>query len=153
MSFSVYVAASSRDIERAELAMNKLRDAGIDVTSTWIDTIRKVGDANPQNATNEQRRSWSGADVAEVMNSDALWLLMPKSPSFGATFEFGFAFAKGLVTWASGPDHRTSIFTALATHQFDSDEDAFDDIVAFAEHVQCGFGSKSERIDSASRRR
>ena len=140
MSFSIYVAASSHEIDRAERCMAALRAAGIIVTSTWPTTIRNVGDANPMTATREQRYPWADGDIAEVNGASGFLLLMPQKASQGAFFEFGFAFASEKVTWVSGPNQGASIFTALANHHHDTDEEAIASVINFAAISRYGTG-------------
>lgn len=134
----VYVAGSSAELLRAEGCMAKLREAGIEVTSTWPEVIRKVGEANPMGAPREARAAWARTDLVEVSASNFLWFLLPPTPSFGAGVEFGYAVmlsqsfdmaeALGLEEppvyelLCSGTE--TSIFTALAHNHFDTDDKA-----------------------------
>lgn len=87
----IYVAASSKEIDRAETMIRKLRENGISVSSTWPEQIRAVGDANPIDATRSQRARWSLICLTEVYKSDVLWLLYPTQPTAGAWVELGFA--------------------------------------------------------------
>jgi hypothetical protein len=136
----VYVAGASSEIDRAEKWMAALRAAGIEVTSTWPEVIRKVGAANPLTASREDRALWSATDLAEVSNSEALWLLLPPKgvSTSGMYVELGYGVlfgamaqqARGLGVagtpnfWLLGSGTETSIFTALADH-FPTDEEAF----------------------------
>jgi nucleoside 2-deoxyribosyltransferase len=151
MSFSIYVAASSHEIDRAEQCMAALRKAGVIVTSLWPTTIRDVGDANPRDASLGQRYEWADADIAQVNSAAGFLLLMPQKASMGAAFEFGFAFASEKVTWVSGPNQSASIFTALAHYHYDTDEAAIESVVNFAATVENGFGALEERINQARR--
>lgn len=136
----VYVAGSSGEIERAEKWMAALRAAGFEVTSTWPETIRKVGSANPMTATREQRAMWSAQDLSEVSDAEVFWLLLPEGkPSEGACVEFGYAVMLGATAkearalgildapnfWMIASGVERSIFTALAEH-FETDEKAFE---------------------------
>lgn len=131
MRDGVYVATSSKEIDRASRWMSALRAKGIKVTSTWIDVIsaQPNGEANPRDASDEQKQTWCLKDVREALGSQVFWLLMPEGPmSFGASFEYGFyvALSPDLEQAAhvvSG-DYRKSIFTSFSTC-FDTDEAAF----------------------------
>jgi len=137
MRFSVYVAGSSKEPERAARAMNALRAADIEVTSTWVDVIAASGGAsNPESITHEQRYDYAIKDVSEVANARVLWLLMPQSPSMGAFFEFGFARARGHQVLVSGANQYASIFTALAHGRCDTDEEALDVIIQMKHRAQ-----------------
>lgn len=128
----VYIAASSDDIARAEHWTTTLRDYGIDVVSTWPAAVRAIGVANPTDATDAQRRSWSGGCLLEVAACDVLWLLAPDNGhGRGAYAEFGAAHAMGKVLIASG-DVTQSVFCAQAT-EFVLDGQAAGRIVDMAE--------------------
>lgn len=135
----VYVSASSKEIGRARLWMNKLRRAGIEVTSTWVECITSVGDANPAHATRGQRIAWAQKDLDEIDAADVMWLLMPQTPTSGAWLEYGYAIMRDKMLLVSGPDQTRSIFTALA-ESYETDDDAFDALVrlkAYDEREDC----------------
>ncbi len=123
----IYVACASAEIDRAEKWIAALRERHIEVTSTWTENIRKVGSANPTDATKEQRAQWARQCLSEVAAADVLWLLQPKALTSGAWIEFGWAESVGAYMVTSGCDKR-SIFTALGD-EFATDEEAFTAIV------------------------
>lgn len=129
----LYLAASSADIDRARRWRDQLVAAGITVTSTWIENISQVGDANPRGAARSKRSEWSVDDLIQVDNSDTLWLLAPPAdkPTRGAWLEFGYAVAKRLAVVSSG-DTKQSIFTALGM-EFADDHSAFVAIKSLAD--------------------
>lgn len=122
---SVYVAASSAEMSRAVTWMERLKLAGIRVTSNWPALIAEVGDANPLDATQEQRFTWASRQRREVASADLLWLLMPVGGSFGAMWELGCADGLGKIQVVSGEGIKRTIFTAFAVQSFDTDEDGF----------------------------
>lgn len=128
LMMKLYLAASSAEIERATEWCAKLRHAGITVTSTWIDTIRLVGAANPRDANDEKRASWVKADFAEIDDADALWLLVPAAdaPTRGAWIELGYAWSRRKAIVCSG-DTRQSIFCVVGD-EYETDERAFGEI-------------------------
>lgn len=123
---SVYVAASSADIDRAERWMAALRDAGKQVTSSWPANVRKVGAANPRHASDAERVVWSTNDLSQIANADVLWFLAPplEMPTRGAWIEFGVAVARDIAVVSSG-DTKQSIFCSLGVELL-TDSDAFD---------------------------
>jgi hypothetical protein len=133
----IYVAASSADIERAELWSNRLRGEGITVTSVWPETIRRVQAergmrttneaSNPKQASVADRRTWAMENVRQIRAAELFWLLVPgpENPSQGAYWEFACAWNERKLTIASGGDQRF-VFTALAQILVDDDEAAFD---------------------------
>lgn len=131
MSRKIYVAASSKEIDRAEGWMRRLTEVGFIVTSSWVDVIRRVGEANPRDATEAQCKEWAEVDADEVSESDVLWQLLPVEASGrGSYFEAGLAFGEGIAIVCSG-DVKQSIFCAL--HDcFATDQEAFDAIVKAA---------------------
>lgn len=135
----VYVAGSSAELDRARTWRDRLVSAGVEVVSTWIETVIAVGDANPREATTNARRVWSEDDLAQVSIADVFWLLAPEQPTRGAWVELGFAHATRLVepdarmairVIISG-DTRQSIFCALG-EEYATDEEAFAAIVEMA---------------------
>lgn len=124
MTLSVYVAASSDEIDRAVRWIAMLRGDGIHVTSSWPAVITAAGGvANPRDAAQPDRYRWAAHDLTEVRAADVYWMLAPAiGAGRGAYAELGFAVASGLVPVASG-DTKQSIFTALA-HEFVDDDQA-----------------------------
>lgn len=129
---TIYVCGSSDEMARAAHWMHRLELAGIEVVSTWVQVIAvEGGDANPRDATPEQRRAWSGADIFEVGAADLVWMLVPiRASGRGAYFELGVGHALRKHLVASG-DTLQSVFTAQAL-EFATDDDAFDHICRFA---------------------
>lgn len=128
---SVYVASSSSSIERVRWAIDSLREIGIEVTCTWPDVIATVGDANPRDATRDQRRGWTEQDLVEVRAADVLWFIVPSpGTTRGAWFEAGYAHALGKVVLFSG-DTLQSTFCAIG-EEYDTDNDALARIALLA---------------------
>ncbi len=124
----IYVAGASSEIERAEAMIARLKTAGIIVTCTWTENIRKVGHGNPATATHEQRLKWSEQDLREVDQAQLLWFLLPREPNvtFGAWVELGFATARAKRIVLSGQSN--NIFVGLG-NVFVNDEEAFNAII------------------------
>lgn len=132
MKTKIYIAGASSEIERAEKWIARCREAGIEVTSTWCDNIRKVGAANPANASFIQRREWALVDLAEVKAAHVFWLLLPSNGhrTDGAWAELAYAHAHGKWIHASGTHH--NIFIGLVNWLHTTDEEAFREIVRSA---------------------
>jgi len=130
-ALKVYLAGSTQDIERVKRWKGALVSVGVEVVSTWIEVIEKVGGANPRGATKVQRADWSTTDLAEVASADVLWFLVPPADKAtrGAWLEFGYAVARHITLISSG-DTRQSIFTAMGI-ELETDEDAFYLITGF----------------------
>lgn len=126
MITKVYLAGASSELARAKMWAEKLRDADIMLTSTWVDVIGRVGAANPANATIEQLTAWTLRDLAEVAEADNLWLLLPAVGvhTVGAYIELGAAYVGGKHIVMSGA-HRPIFTPVLAHEHYDADEDAF----------------------------
>lgn len=123
----VYVAGSSRELDRAAEAMAALRAMGVIVTSTWVENIRELGrGGNPRDATIDEKKAWASGCLRGVRDSGVLWLLMPVTPTAGCWVELGFAMGlpgeKRFVV--SGIDQWRSIFTAYADVSFETDGEA-----------------------------
>jgi hypothetical protein len=156
----VYVAAASSEIERAEKWMARLREAGVEVVSTWPEVIRKVGAANPMEASREERAGWASADLSELSSANVLWLLLPEKPTSGMWIEYGYGLCFGAVAKeareagvegapkfqivSSGIER--SIFTALAPN-YESDEVAFEMIVAQRGTIAAQRGTMRLKVD------
>lgn len=118
----IYLAAASKEIERAELVAAWLIDHGHTVTSTWMAQIRQVGAANPRDATDDRRETWARRCLREIAESDVLWFLVPPAhiDTAGAWAELATAFHLPHVQMVASGDTRRSIFCALA-NEFPTD--------------------------------
>jgi hypothetical protein len=86
----VYVAAASAEIDRARHFMQTLRCAGIRVTSSWVESIDEIGQANhlPADLSLHAARTC----LAEIIEADVLILLVPPpGHGYGSGVELGFA--------------------------------------------------------------
>jgi hypothetical protein len=119
----IYLCAGSHEIAIAKDVMGKLRAMGHTITHDWVATIEKAGCANPRDATEDQRRGWAYEDLAGIEAADVFWMMIPKTPSFGASYELAFAQAVVRRVIVSG-NWLQSIFTSLADQRFDTHEQA-----------------------------
>lgn len=110
----IYVAGSSRQLERVKAAMAALRSLGHTITHDWVALVEEYGEANPVDAATSTMRRWAADDLAGVYNADMVWLLMPETEGFGAAVEMGYAIAHGVPVIVSGA-HARSVFTSLAS--------------------------------------
>lgn len=112
----VYVAASSDELDRAEAAMELLREAGFEVALNWVKTIRECGIANPEEQERDgDCRVWAEASRGAVRGADAFWLLAPSvGAARGAFTELGIGIEREIPIVVSGPHARCSIFARLA---------------------------------------
>jgi hypothetical protein len=127
----IYVAASSKELDRAKWAINELRALGHTVTHDWPAEVEKVGSANPTDATIDEAASWSIEDLDGVDDAEVLWLLVPEADGFGAGVELGYAICLRDRTFDAPPIHIVcsgpylrSIFTSLADALYMTDMDA-----------------------------
>lgn len=127
---AVYIAASSRDLPRAIRWRDALLEARLTVVSTWIESVQAEGEANPANATREQRQAWASRCYSEIRSANVLWLLAPPAdaPTCGAWCELGAAETGYAIVVCSGPGINRSIFCALG-EEYASDFEAFAAIV------------------------
>lgn len=121
----MYLAGSSQDVNRCRHWHMQLVGAGVEVVSTWIDSVAAVGNANPRGATAEARTGWSRTCLEQIGDADVLWFLVPPPDrrTCGAWVELGYALGCDLRVICSG-DTRQSIFTALGD-EYATDADAF----------------------------
>lgn len=109
----IYVAASSAELERARRAMDLVVAEGWELANDWVSTIQAVGEANPADASDEERSGWAVAAIEAVRKSDALWFLVPQvGHGRGAYVELGCAATLWIPIVVSGPGRAQSIFTA-----------------------------------------
>jgi hypothetical protein len=120
---TVYVAASSLQMDRAKAAMTQLIEAGHAIAHDWPGIIEARGEANPADASNDERWDWAIDDLAGVKSADCVWFLVPDTEGAGAFVELGYALAHDIPVICSGVWSR-SIFTAMAVC-YDRDDQAF----------------------------
>lgn len=95
---TVYVAGSSRDLERAERVIAELRAIpGVEVPVDWPAQMRAHGPDEGLSA--EERHGFALEDAAGVERARVLVLLRPtpETPSAGAWVELGIAIGASLV--------------------------------------------------------
>lgn len=100
----VYIAAAASEIDRAEHWAIRLRDAGIECSSSWMANVRAVGESNPHSASQRERALYASLCVIDIHDSHLLWLLTPSTghATRGGWFELGCAHTSGLPCIASG---------------------------------------------------
>ena len=87
MTLSVYIAASSRDLERVRWAQQALVAVGATLAHDWTQTL-----AHDERAMNRRDRSRLASECIEGVRSCGLfWMLAPPCPSCGAWSELGVA--------------------------------------------------------------
>jgi hypothetical protein len=110
----VYIAASSREVERVREAQRMLAEWGHDLTLDWLTPMlaliaEGIGDAD---LSREAQAEAASADLRAIDNADALWLLAPREATKGAWVELGYALRASVPVVVSGGC--PSIFCALA---------------------------------------
>lgn len=129
----VYVAGSSRDLPRIKRNMERLREAGIEITHDWVTEIEKVGAANPHEASTAQRDLWARADLQGAYDADLVWLCVGDDASWGAGFEVGYCAALGRTVVTSGPTKNSIFF--VYTYEYPNDDEAFEGIIDTARRI------------------
>lgn len=133
----VYIAGSSKEVERACRMAKLLSTAGTEVVSGWMNRVGITEDIpNDPNASREELERRANENVMEVRSCDLLWLLAPSTYSLGAYFELGQADALKKVLIASGRilDLRASIFSTRAHREFEDDYEALAHICYVVRH-------------------
>lgn len=123
----VYVAGSSKELDRAKRMTARLHAAGVITTSHWVEEIELVGEANPRYASWNERRGWSNVDLDNVDAANILLCLVADTPSAGMYYEAGYARAHGMTVVFAG-DTLQSIFTSQG-EEYPDDDVAFNRIV------------------------
>ncbi len=111
----IYLAGSSRELDRCETALAEIRAAGHAITEDWCAVMRSAGpDAE---CTIDVLHAAAIDDVRGVREADWFILLAPlEGSSFGAGFELGVAFAEGVASiWVGEPK---GPFAQLANHRY-----------------------------------
>lgn len=121
----IYVCGGSSEMDVVAERMRQLREMGHIITCDWVEAIRAVGEANPRNASHEQRAAWGTEDLHGIEGADLVWVMLPVSPSLGCAFEAGFAIRNGSAVIVSG-DWRATIFSAQAEARFDEHDQALE---------------------------
>ena len=132
---TVYVAASSKELERAEKAMKFIRSHDcLELASDWASTIRAVGAAN-KGVPGFTAYHAAQEAMERVERCDILWLLIPETPSFGAGYEMGYFMRRP--AWRpliiSGGPRDASIFQTVASAWYATDQEAEHDILSHGE--------------------
>lgn len=132
----VYVASASSPAgqARARAIMERLRAAGVEVTSDWLEVIAANGGANPRGEEHHQTcRTAALGNKQAIKRADILWMLVPEdAPGRGAYYEAGVADVLGKHLVFSG-DCDQSVFCASGA-EFDNDDAAFDHVLQYARH-------------------
>ncbi len=128
MTVRVYIAASSREVERVRAAQAAVAARGWELTLDWLTPMLALIADGKTDATlsEEEAADHATRDLRAIDDADAVWYLIPREPTKGAYVEFGYALGTGTLIVASGAP-RTSIFEAMADAHV-RDEDACDAI-------------------------
>lgn len=122
----VYVAGASKELDRARVAMDVIRERGMEVTSTWVEKIREAGRANEGLSPRVAFEAALGC-FREVSAADALLILVkPDGASVGAYVEVGIALAQGKPIVVSDVKSDRSVFWAMTDRVFAGDAKAID---------------------------
>lgn len=89
---SVYVAGPSREIERSEHVMARLRASGLQITYDWAAAVRRIEGRGTALTDAEQERE-AHADLAGVASADVVVVLAPTDGISGCWVEMGAALA------------------------------------------------------------
>lgn len=132
----IYVAAASKEIERAERMIERLRAAGHTITVDWPAAIRAMAGVANEGLTHELRKEAADADYRGVATAERVVILVPENPvvTQGAWWEGGIADALRIPIIASGrfEDRQKNIFLVRAT-EVDTD----DEVLPLLEQADC----------------
>lgn len=110
----VYVAGSSRELPRAKRVIAALRERGITVTHDWPAQIEAVGEANPVDASDEQRFTWAWDCLEALQDAECSLFLLPETETTGMWVELGYALSMPKTVFMAG--EHASIFTATVDY-------------------------------------
>ena len=105
---TIYLCGGSTEAGIVAAYVNKVREAGYDVTLDWASArVREIAAAGGRVTdalhSTEERRRIADAERAALRSADIVWLLMPERASFGAGYEFGLSEEKVSTRIVSGP--------------------------------------------------
>ena len=91
---NIYVAGPSKELERCQHWIARLKQEGFCVTYDWTVPVAEFGSAG-EKLEDSQLRSYVRSDLRGIDEAHILWVLAPSpdSHTIGAWFEFGYAFA------------------------------------------------------------
>jgi hypothetical protein len=98
-ALKVYVACSSKELDRAERAMSEIRRRGGTITFDWTPDVRQWGPQAPNPVIGLR---CAMADLNGVRDADVV-LVLDGELSYGRTIEHGAALALGKTLVVSGP--------------------------------------------------
>lgn len=122
----VYVACSSKEIERAERAIAALRALGIDITHDWTVPMRKHGPGNDANLDDRVLLPELRNDMVLGV-AKAQWVLyLASAENFGQGrfVELGGAFLTGVRIMVAGDVSKEPWARALGTVTYATDDAA-----------------------------
>lgn len=119
MTLRIYVAGSSRELERVRAAQRMAERLGCVITHDWtrdVEVNREAGIADADLPKQERmRHAW--IDMMAIDSADIVWVLAPETQSTGCWVELGVALVwpeERLALIVSGPGSRRSIFASFA---------------------------------------
>lgn len=131
MTRAVYVAAPSREIERAEAVIAALRSRGVAISHDWTVPMRQHGpDACVPDSVllpallADLERGVFGADFVLLLAPTH-----PTTPTMGMWVELGAAWAHMVHTVSAGGLTACPWLRALVTERFDTDDQAIAHLV------------------------
>lgn len=134
-----YLAGGSSDVEECAVYIKELKSRGLACAFNWTDAVLANHREGGNDATLSEglRRAAATVDLAAVLASDILWLVVPKGVSRGCWTELGagliardFMHMRLLIV-VSGDDKK-SLFTSHASVTFDTHEGALEFITEAA---------------------
>lgn len=131
----VYVAGSSKEIERAERVIAALRERGIEITFDWPAQVRAVGSAN-EGPDEVLLPALLECLEAGVFGADIVLVLAPTKPSTGVWVELGTAWAHAMRIDTAGDLAIHPWLRALANVSHRSDDEAVGAIVELARSAE-----------------
>ena len=132
----IYVAASSKEMDRAQKAMDWVKTTwGLELAHDWVADIKQRAERGltDDDLTMEEAARFVGADINAILQSNVLWLLLPTTPTTGAWIEYGIGIVARRLGNATGTDRYLicsggagvpPIFTVAANAILDTDEAA-----------------------------
>lgn len=139
---SVYLAGSSRELERVLYYAERLESVGLKITLKWWGHVQANGVGNDGLLEVQDQARFALGDLRAIREADIFWLLWSPQKT-GADWEAGYAYAlhsrgEGISSFVvSGKGSSTSIFSALAFRD-ESDAIGLVEVVARAARLQRG---------------
>lgn len=125
---SAYIASATEQYMLVEHFVDRLREAGVEITFEWTPDLRAGGFKPDSQLSEIHRRYIARMDANGVRDAELVWVMTPtlREHGCGMWVEMGIALALGKRVVVSGPLAKRTVFSELAERVFSTHEEAFE---------------------------